>query len=177
MTNAMRFYPIWWLSFEQWMSQLGRTNTRILNDILLIKIFGLTYDILPSTIAGFSTNRNINGYQVQLVGCGLTNANRMPSILHTAVVNIVNIHRCLQIIADLSGEIYPVLEQIICSKGNPYTFLEYGDSGGPLFYQGNLMAINIAVCPKMDGGFHPDKLNIHISIEPYREFIHSIYNS
>jgi secreted trypsin-like serine protease len=43
MEYGVRFNPIWWLSYEQWMNNLGRVFNSVVNDILIIKVNYLYY--------------------------------------------------------------------------------------------------------------------------------------
>jgi hypothetical protein len=46
-----------------------------------------------------------------------------------------------------------------------------GDSGGPIFYFGALIGLNVGVYPNVEDISNEDKLNAHLDINLYRVFI------
>jgi hypothetical protein len=55
-----------------------------------------------------------------------------------------------------------------------YELILQGDSGGPVTFLGAVVAINAGISPPTNQEFNSEKVNIHIGIDLYRNFIHTV---
>jgi hypothetical protein len=71
------------------------------------------------------TNSNSLLYEldVNIVGCGATNANQFPMILQTATVRSISIRQCINLVSNIEAIYLPFTDQFLCTVGYPYTFL------------------------------------------------------
>ncbi|XP_011498310.1 PREDICTED: chymotrypsin-2-like [Ceratosolen solmsi marchali] len=171
--DATAFFPLFWISFDQWAVNEGEEIVYPENDIAMIKLIVAVPDECPTvTLATFSENEDLYGLWTVTAGWGQIKNDILPIILHKAIVKIITNENCENIIKALAGEECPVPEELyICTKNLPYTHLGEGDSGGPLLYENNLVGINKALCPDID--FSTYQVNAHLSIHYYRTFIAS----
>jgi hypothetical protein len=61
---------------------------------------------------------------VDMVGCGTINNNLLLPFLHTSTVKVMNIATCRDRASALEGRLLPLDDHFLCTKGEPYTFLE-----------------------------------------------------
>ncbi|XP_011495204.1 PREDICTED: trypsin delta/gamma-like [Ceratosolen solmsi marchali] len=169
--NGLRHYPTWWVSFHQWTVGQGQEFLSGIHDILIVRIFGKPRNNEPCLMGYVYPVTIINGEDLTVVGCTKINDGDTHTLLATATVHILDRAYCQQKVSNDYG--YPIIvdEQYICSFNDPYTLIEYGDSGGPLLRHGVLVGINIARCPTMDTAIHPAQVNIHLSLHLYQNYL------
>jgi hypothetical protein len=60
---------------------------------------------------------------------------------------------------------------------NIYYFILQGDSGGPLLDNNEVIAVNGGTFPRPHEDVHPGKVNLHFSVNFYKNFILDILNN
>ncbi|XP_011495203.1 PREDICTED: uncharacterized protein LOC105360105 isoform X2 [Ceratosolen solmsi marchali] len=173
--NGIRYYPIWWISYNQWMANTNQVHTDLFNDILIARIFGLpfTFDI-PISLDYIHPDNVEESSIFNVVGCGRLEDERLPTILRTASLPILSNVMCINKLSNVVGAYIYLDNKYLCTYNNPYTLLHDGDSGGPLLHNGNIVGVSIAVCPNIQNINNSDQVNIHLSFYHYYSFINSL---
>ncbi|XP_011505984.1 PREDICTED: chymotrypsin-like elastase family member 2A [Ceratosolen solmsi marchali] len=164
-------YVAWWLTYVAWASQRQVQITHYQNDIAIIRLTadipnGLTPSLMP-----FLTNYDLYQEDVTMAGWGKLRNGTTSRIMQTVDLKVLTQHECNDRISRLRGTPSNLEEIFVCTAKQPFVILGKGDSGGPLFFDDDLVAINKATAPALDHVNQEEKVNIHINITFYRRFI------
>ncbi|XP_011495229.1 PREDICTED: chymotrypsin-2-like isoform X2 [Ceratosolen solmsi marchali] len=169
--RGRNFYPSFWLSYDRWISLKNKESQYSLNDIAIIKLAtevpGYIHPVLLST----KPSIELYGLRVVTAGWGENRNGDINNFLEAVIVNVIPHRECENKIFRATGERISIGKNLLCTVANPYALLCRGDSGGPLLDNGKLIGINKGVCLYPEFRFHPDKINIHMSINHYKDFI------
>ncbi|XP_011495548.1 PREDICTED: thrombin-like enzyme ancrod [Ceratosolen solmsi marchali] len=172
--NYPIYYPIWWISYDQWTAARNLPITNLNNDIALLKIFGLEHQIIPGVLSDITPINVFYGLNFQLVGCGRTNDDEHPLTVQTANARVLNLNECNHIVSYVARSHLYIPENYICTRNSPYIQTSRGDSGAPVIFSDAIIGINLGVSPPFGNNFHPEKVNIHIYAYLYRDFLNNV---
>ncbi|KAJ8664465.1 hypothetical protein QAD02_006127 [Eretmocerus hayati] len=152
------------------MKNNGHFNP-IVDDLTILTLTKKVRGVEPATLSN-KKNKEIQGMRVQTGGWGeLVCGDDGPrSNLRTATLDVLNRSDCQIVLRQHNLDENSLPDSFICTKADPFVVLTKGDSGGPLFYKGDrVLAINRSICPY----YVPEcsRVNIHIGIDHYRNFI------
>ncbi|XP_011493778.1 PREDICTED: uncharacterized protein LOC105369066 [Ceratosolen solmsi marchali] len=105
------------------------------------------------------------GGNATIAGWGLSNNNTVSQILQTATTIILTKNDCETRISNIMEETASLDDIYMCSIADPYVLLNYGDSGGPVIYNGNIIAINKGTCPLRKNTVNTLEVNVHLNID------------
>ncbi|XP_011493833.1 PREDICTED: chymotrypsin-2-like [Ceratosolen solmsi marchali] len=173
----LELYPIWLISYDQWATVHNIQINFNSNDIGLIYVFNnLPYPIHVTTLSPISPQNRLYESTAKVLGWG--NRNTVPlisSVLYVGNVTILSPARCHHRTEGLRGSYVSIPPTYFCTSASPHIIITSGDSGGPLLYEGQLIAISVGTCPKDDSNYvHSLSVNLHIGIDYYRMFISTI---
>ncbi|XP_011494529.1 PREDICTED: uncharacterized protein LOC105359601 [Ceratosolen solmsi marchali] len=106
-----------------------------------------------------------------MVGCGRSRINNVSPSLKVGIVKLMSRQECSSHLSDLLRRRYSISIGLMCSRNNPYVVMEPGDSGGPLFFQGSLIGLNVGLYPRPNEANTENKVNAHIATNKYSVFI------
>ncbi|XP_011500585.1 PREDICTED: chymotrypsin-1-like [Ceratosolen solmsi marchali] len=172
--SPSRYYPAWWISFNQWSKLPSSRTTIYSNDIAVINLSTIIRDRIPYGILSFLSYRELRNKDVVTVGWGEINNGSFPRLLHAVNLKVLTKTDCALRARALSGENFKINENLICTVGDPFALLMRGDSGGPLLYKNKIVGINTGTGPLPQQSFHPDKINVHCNLKHYNDFLLNI---
>ncbi|XP_011501472.1 PREDICTED: kallikrein-7-like [Ceratosolen solmsi marchali] len=142
-----------------------------MNDIAMIKLSEkVSSEIKPAVISTIQ-HTNLFGLNAVAVGWGQTINNTTPAMLHVANLLILPNEECSRRATNLSGDEIIFDKRMVCTGYVPYAILHDGDSGGPLLFRNQILAVSSGTCPFPQIYVHPEKLNVHFSVNFYKKFI------
>ncbi|XP_011493865.1 PREDICTED: uncharacterized protein LOC105359085 [Ceratosolen solmsi marchali] len=160
-TAGTNYRIFWWLTYNQWMIRQNMQAEFEMNDVTVIR---LLTDV-PAAVAPASMSRQVNAYyyglNLQIATWTRETTGEIYSVMHVGTVTVLSKNDCEIRAGNLRGRDVHVPERLLCSAAQPPIFLNPGDSGGPLFYQNNIVAINSGTFPNIEPIYHPAKVNIH----------------
>ncbi|XP_011495226.1 PREDICTED: trypsin iota-like [Ceratosolen solmsi marchali] len=174
--RAGRTYSaIWWITHTQW-STINRVPIKNpVNDIAIIRLSEeVSREIDPVPIMPVSPSY-LYGLNVRLAGWGATIEGHMSRYLETAILTVLSKDECENKIEKLVGQRGYLPENVICSVANPFIVTTAGNSGCPVLFNDKLVAIHHAIGPELQNSYS-DHINIHLSIENFIDYIHSVLN-
>ncbi|XP_011500638.1 PREDICTED: trypsin iota-like [Ceratosolen solmsi marchali] len=121
--QASRFYPSWWITYDQWCTQINKPIKHVWNDIAIIRLTTKVGNAIPiATISSVSPDQLI-GLQVDAVGWGTMNNGSIALELQTASVNVLNRYECSQLLSALASETIPIEKRQLCTIADPYVLV------------------------------------------------------
>ncbi|XP_011500641.1 PREDICTED: trypsin-like [Ceratosolen solmsi marchali] len=173
--STNRHYPLWWISQYQWaMYQL---NYPYQTDVAVIRLINRLEFGTPYALISFYTLEDLVGRNVTTAGWGEIQNGAYPSTLRTTTTRIISREECQMRATMLEQRSLRVENNVLCSVGFPYAFMMTGDSGGPVIYNNELIAISTGTGPLPDQGMHPDKVNLHDNLYYYRRYLYETLNA
>ena len=83
---------------------------------------------LPRIIVGALfrvSNTLLYGFHVDVVGCGETNNGTILATIQKTRIRVKRTTECHRIASTIDPNLIPIPENYMCTKGDPYTLLEY----------------------------------------------------
>ncbi|XP_011493881.1 PREDICTED: trypsin-like [Ceratosolen solmsi marchali] len=175
LSQATQFSPEWWISYNKWAVVNGIDTQHYDNDIVVIRLLEEVRGETNARIAMLSYSfLPLRGTNVEIVGWGILNNRNMSDVLQIAATEILANDACGDRVTALDGDRVTFDSRYICTYTEPCILLQFGDSGGPLIHNNEVVGINIGTCPVLDVVIHPAKVNIHLATRYYKRFIQDI---
>ncbi|KAJ8673041.1 hypothetical protein QAD02_004302 [Eretmocerus hayati] len=166
-----------WITYDQWAESKRYHIEFARNDIAVVTLSEKVNDapVKPATIS-IKKNEHLFGLSFQTAGWSESHGGQVGRFMQVANLNILNARKCIEIFKRLTGLIPSIFTAYLCTRTEPSIILSCGDSGGPVFYKDyfnnyKIVGINSGLCAE---NMAPDPLNIHVSIEYYRNFINDV---
>ncbi|XP_011500642.1 PREDICTED: trypsin-like [Ceratosolen solmsi marchali] len=172
-----RFYPNWWISYEQWEQHSDQRKGYLINDFCFIRLTSIVMDEFNTVTFSFYEQKKTSGKRVVVLGWGSLNNNTYPTTLQAADLKVMSKKGCDRQISRVLGRRIQIQENILCTIGDPFTVLMDGDSGSPLLYRNKLIGVSTGICPLVAENVLEDKVNLHINIYYYQEFLLEIIST
>ncbi|XP_011501344.1 PREDICTED: uncharacterized protein LOC105364997 [Ceratosolen solmsi marchali] len=176
--NGTRYYPIWAVDYFQWSTSRNKQFRDQMDDVIIMKLgMNVPDNIIIHSLASVP-KENSYGLEIVAAGWGNTIHKVTPQILHTAKMQVISNEDCAIRLASLLGILVNLPEKFMCSIAEPYVLMHSGDSGCPIFFNEEIIAIHKTTIPFPDQPTVPSsKINVHSTIDYYRDFILDIINS
>ncbi|XP_011493830.1 PREDICTED: chymotrypsin-2-like [Ceratosolen solmsi marchali] len=173
----VELHPIWLITYDQWATVHNIPIEHVSNDIGLVKVFNNLPYLLPTTnLSPITPQRQLIGSTTKILGWG--NSNTIPSIrsvLYVGNVTILPPAECNRRTISIQERPVSIPPTYFCTSASPHIIITSGDSGGPLLYEGKLIAISVGACPTERGNYlNSFSVNLHIGIDYYRLFISTV---
>ncbi|XP_011495239.1 PREDICTED: chymotrypsin-2-like [Ceratosolen solmsi marchali] len=167
-----RAYSIrWWIKFQDWSVYNTRRPEFLENDIAIIKLTEpIQANFQPSELSFVPYHELVNE-QVTLAGWGISRRRVVTPNMQTSITKIISNPECEDRITQLNRRRVIIHHGLFCTYGVPYTLIQNGDIGGPVFHNNKIVGINKHTLPFTSSEFHPNKVCVHSSINYYRPFI------
>ncbi|XP_011495560.1 PREDICTED: chymotrypsin-2-like [Ceratosolen solmsi marchali] len=172
-------YPLWWMTYVQWAHIKNKQLTYQQNQLAIIRL----NEPVPASIkiAEIQTTQNSNlyGSLVQTAGWGALMIGMTPRLMRTTSLTVLTNEQCQQKI----NRLYPrrpfqLQPTYLCTNGDhEEQHWHLMDFGGPLIFDDKVIAINQDIYPMPTNPPHPEKLNLHIRLDYYSDFIRDVTNN
>ncbi|XP_011495222.1 PREDICTED: chymotrypsin-2-like [Ceratosolen solmsi marchali] len=174
--SGTRYFPFWWITFDEWATIYSVPVETQLNDIAIVRLLRpVPNEIIPATISPLPVE-NLYWANVLIAAWGKVEDGNYSRFLRSTILTVITNDFCALKIKVVRGFDVLVPKNIICSIRIPYAIMTAGDSGGPIFFNGKLVAIHKATCLYPNEFINPNKINMHMSLHFYRNFISNVIN-
>ncbi|XP_011493867.1 PREDICTED: chymotrypsin B-like [Ceratosolen solmsi marchali] len=161
----------WMITYNQWCKQKSITMQYQTNDIAIFKLAQAVDNHVNPALISNIPNNFLYGLNVTIASWDKTNYNEDSITINYGYVTVLTDSECENQCSEILGEKVTLPTIMLCTAVKPYVLLNIEDSGGPLLYNGVFIGLNAGSCPCEDAVYHPRKLNIHFSINYYKNFI------
>ncbi|XP_011495565.1 PREDICTED: trypsin delta/gamma-like [Ceratosolen solmsi marchali] len=170
LTHGRVYYPLWFITYSIWSGRNVLHEARI-NDVGVSKLTALVDDSIEPVPISTLTNDELYELEVDVAGWGLFESNRGSLVMRTAKLNVMTNELCQRKIRRLTRSRFQLHPRLLCTAARPYILLGSGDSGGPLIYSNMIVGINKATMPTHHLILDSQKVNLHVGIHYFLEFI------
>ncbi|XP_011495552.1 PREDICTED: chymotrypsin-2-like [Ceratosolen solmsi marchali] len=166
-----KYYVAWWMSYTAWATLRNIKPEFLKNDITIIKLKQtVPTTITPATLSSM-TSKDLYRSTVEIAGFGMTAEDRMTSYMETVTVSIISQRECEERIEKIGQNKCELNKKYLCGVGDPVALMSNGNSGSAVLYNGQLVGIHKGTCPVHEIMYHPEKINLFLSISYYQEYI------
>ncbi|XP_011495564.1 PREDICTED: thrombin-like enzyme 2 [Ceratosolen solmsi marchali] len=169
--RSRRYKISWWITYNNWAYSMNMLPRYLSNDIANIRLRRPVHQTLVPIPISNLTNVQLYGQYVDIAAWSIDSEDLFPVKLMTVTLNVLSLNECMDRIEVLHGERVSIEERHLCSFANPYAVMSFGNSGAPIIHLGKVVGIHKATIPFVNEPYNPHKLNIHASIDFYRDFI------
>ncbi|XP_011495583.1 PREDICTED: uncharacterized protein LOC105360387 [Ceratosolen solmsi marchali] len=129
-------------------------------------------NFVPVTISYIPNNELVNE-QVTLAGWGISRRRVVTPNMQTSITTVISNSECADKIYETTRQTVIIHHGLFCTYGVPYTLIQNGDIGGPVFHNNKIVGINKQIIPNTEN--NPSRIvNVHTAINYYRPFITEI---
>ncbi|XP_011495580.1 PREDICTED: uncharacterized protein LOC105360385 [Ceratosolen solmsi marchali] len=171
LSSCVQYSIEWWITFGEWSNYRNRQVEYDNNDISITKLTHDVQGILQTAILSTVPFVNLVDKSVRFAAWGVNNRRMMSRTILTATARTITNSACEHKISQLTGLRHEITNNYFCTHNSPFTLLKRGDFGGPVLYFNNIIGINKEILPQIANEYNHHKVNVHTSINYYREFI------
>ncbi|XP_011495323.1 PREDICTED: chymotrypsin-2-like [Ceratosolen solmsi marchali] len=172
---GVKYNILWWLTYDAWAEHKNDKYIFRNNDIAILRLNGDIHSIVPPLISNTLT-LGLYDLTVTAVGWGKIENGQVFPKLKSVDLTVITNSECENRVLRFARKQYNVPLRYICTAANPPALLHYGDSGGPLLYNNQIIGISISTVPEDEYIVDPNKLNIHLVTQYYQDFISEVKN-
>ncbi|XP_011493866.1 PREDICTED: uncharacterized protein LOC105359086 [Ceratosolen solmsi marchali] len=171
---GIKYHFLWWITYASWCTEMKKQLEFDSNDIAMIRLLStMPNNIIPVPITQ-EPNSHFYAEQATIITWSSQCSSVSPTIMDLAKVWVLKQKDCDKQYSVLFKTKMKMHPRFLCTRAKPYILLECGDSGSPLLYRDTLIAVNVGLCPPIGDVPSGKKINIHIGIEYYKNFIYSL---
>ncbi|KAJ8687932.1 hypothetical protein QAD02_023727 [Eretmocerus hayati] len=167
------------ITYTDWAAQHNRVLENDDNDIAILTLDRRVEElhVRPATISRLK-NEDLEGKKVTIVSWAVSESVLVPKVIEFGSAYVLSASTCVKEVKSRTETEFLMDNTRLCTSARPYLIMTCGDSGGPMLLKDMIVGINKGICPSdhVDSEVIPKahKVNIHMSVYYYRDFIHDV---